>query len=196
LSNFDLSTHFDEDLIHIEKWHPDRPISCVYYDPDKDLRFVKRFLCEVTTDKMVSYLPEVENVRLDVVSTAYKPEVTIIFNKLLKATKNLPDKVVELSEFIEVKGMKAIGNQLTKLKTKEIQLNGPIEGTEPWPEPEKQIAPENDDDETTDTEFEQINAPDDDAPFEIEWTVGDVKKDEDAKNEDENRDEPPQMTLF
>ncbi|MFN5878038.1 MAG: DNA gyrase/topoisomerase IV subunit A, partial [Flavobacteriales bacterium] len=49
LSNFDLSNHFDEDMIHIEKWHPERPISTVYFDVEKELHFVKRFLCEVTT---------------------------------------------------------------------------------------------------------------------------------------------------
>jgi topoisomerase IV subunit A len=56
LSNFDLATHFEEDLVHIEKWHPEHPISCVYYDPEKDLHFVKRFLCEVTSDKLVLVL--------------------------------------------------------------------------------------------------------------------------------------------
>jgi len=56
LSNFDLSNHFDEDMIHIEKWHPERPISTVYFDVEKELHFVKRFLCEVTTDKKVSFI--------------------------------------------------------------------------------------------------------------------------------------------
>ncbi|MFN5734447.1 MAG: DNA gyrase/topoisomerase IV subunit A, partial [Flavobacteriales bacterium] len=32
LSSFDLSNHFDEDMVHLEKWIPRRPISCVYYD--------------------------------------------------------------------------------------------------------------------------------------------------------------------
>ena len=45
LTNFDLSTHFDDDLIHIEKWHPERPLSVVYYDAEKDLHYCKRFLC-------------------------------------------------------------------------------------------------------------------------------------------------------
>jgi topoisomerase IV subunit A len=173
LSNFDLATHFDEDLVHIEKWHPERPISCVYYDPEKDMHFVKRFTCEITTDKLVSYLPEVEGVRLDVVSTAYQPKVTIVYNKLLKATKNLPDKEINLVDFIEVKGMKAIGNQLTKLKTKEIQLIGPIEGEEPWPETKSP---------------EVSNAADDEAPFEVEWDLTDDK--------DDNEDEAGQAKLF
>ena len=51
LTNFDLSSHFDDDLIHIEKWHPERPLSVVYYDAEKDLHYCKRFLCEVTSDK-------------------------------------------------------------------------------------------------------------------------------------------------
>jgi topoisomerase IV subunit A len=178
LSNFDLATHFDEDLVHIEKWHPEHPISCVYYDPERDLHFVKRFLCEVTSDKLVSFLPEVEGARMDVVSTAYQPKINIVYNKLLKATKNLPDKEVNLAEFIDIKGMKAIGNQLTKLKTKEIQLIGPIEGDEPWPEPEKPI------------ELEVGNAPvgDDETPFEIEWDLGKESEDDDEDKE--------QMKLF
>ncbi|MFZ9027833.1 MAG: DNA gyrase/topoisomerase IV subunit A [Crocinitomicaceae bacterium] len=134
LSGFDLSMHFDDDMVHIEKWHPDRPITAVYYDGEKEMHYVKRFLCEVTSDKRVSFISESEGSELDVVSTAYKPKARIVFNKLLKATKNLPDKVVELEEFIDVKGMKAQGNQLTKLKVKEILLEHEIEGDEPWPE--------------------------------------------------------------
>ena len=38
---------------------------------------------------------------------AFDPEVTVVFNKQLKETKNLPDKIIQLGDFIEVKGMKA-----------------------------------------------------------------------------------------
>ena len=68
-------------------------------------------------------------------STAYQPEVTLVFNKQLKETKNLPNKVIQLDEFIEVKGMKAQGNQLTKYKVKEVLLNHDIQKSkEPWPD--------------------------------------------------------------
>lgn len=136
LSTFDLATHFDEDMIHIEKWVPDRPISAVYYDGDKDLHYVKRFTCEITSDKRVSYISESEGSYLDCVSTAYRPVVRIVYNKLLKETKNLPDNEVALADFIDVKGMKAQGNQLTKLKVKEVVLTHAIEGAEPWPDEE------------------------------------------------------------
>ena len=147
LSNFDLANHFDEDMILIEKWHPNRPISAVYYDSEKDMHFVKRFLCEVTSDKKVSFISEGEGSYMDVASTAYRPNIKIIYNKLLKETKNLPDNEIQLADFIEIKGMKAQGNQLTKLKVKEIVLTQPLEGEETWPVEEKPLKLEDDDSE-------------------------------------------------
>ena len=134
LSSFDLANHFDEDMIHIEKWIPRRPISAVYYDAEKEMHYVKRFLCEVTSDKKVSFISEAEGSFLDVVSTSYRPEVRVVFNKLLKETKNLPDNVFNIADMIDVKGLKAQGNQVTKFKVKEITLNHEIDGGEPWPE--------------------------------------------------------------
>ena len=134
LSSFDLSNHFDEDMVHLEKWNPHRPISCVYFDAEKEINFVKRFTCEVMSDKRVSFISESEGSYLQVVSTAYRPEIRVVFNKQLKETKNLPDQVMNLADLIDVKGMKAQGNQVTKMKVKEIVLTHEIaEGKEPWP---------------------------------------------------------------
>ena len=138
LSSFDLATHFDEDIIHIEKWIQDRPISAVYYDAEKELHYVKRFTCEITQDKRVGFITEAPGSYLDVVSTAFRPEARIVFNKLLKETKNLPDQILNLADLIDVKGMKAQGNQVTKMKVKEIVLTHPIdESPEPWPQAEE-----------------------------------------------------------
>jgi topoisomerase-4 subunit A len=177
LTNFDLSNHFDEDMIHIEKWHPDRAISAVYFDAEKELHFVKRFLCEITSDKKVSFIGEAEGSYMDVVSTAYKPIAKIIYNKLLKETKNLPDNEIEIADFIDVKGMKAQGNQLTKLKVKEVVLTHSIEGEEPWPE----------DDIQPDTEVDDDDDPDDSGDdgssdgTTVEWDL--TKKDEDNEGQ-------------
>ena len=180
LSNFDLSNHFDEEMIHIEKWHPHRALSTVYYDAEKDLHFVKRFLCEVTSDKKVSFISEGEGSYMDVVSTAYRPMIKIIYNKLLKETKNLPDNELQIADFIDVKGMKAQGNQLTKLKVKEIVLTHSIEGEEPWPEDEISAEPELEEEEGGEGE----DAENEGGGPTIEWDM--------TKNEDDE----DQMTLF
>jgi topoisomerase-4 subunit A len=184
LTNFDLSNHFDEDMIHIEKWHPDRPLSAVYYDAEKDLHFVKRFLCEVTSDKKVSFISESEGSYLDTVSTAYRPNVRIVYNKLLKETKNLPDNEIQLADFIDVKGMKAQGNQLTKLKVKEIVLTHPIEGDEPWPADIVEELPETADGEDSQEGF--ISEEEGGGPT-MEWDLTKKIEDEDDKD---------QMSLF
>ncbi len=179
LSTFDLANHFDEDMVHIEKWVPDRPISTVYYDAEKELHFVKRFCCEITSDKRVSFISEAEGSQMDCVSTAFQPKVRIVYNKLLKETKNLPDNEVALADFIDVKGMKAQGNQLTKLKVKEIVLTHPIEGDEPWPEDETlELAGELADD------MEE----DEDGATTIEWDL--------TKGDDDSVEESDQPTLF
>lgn len=179
LSSFDLSNHFDEDMVHLEKWNPHRPISCVYFDAEKEINFVKRFTCEVMSDKRVSFISESEGSYLQVVSTAYRPEIRIVFNKQLKETKNLPDQVLNLADLIDVKGMKAQGNQVTKMKVKEILLTHEIaEGKEPWPA--------------------------DEVPFEVE---GNISIDEDGEASDvatdgsiewdlTKKDEDDQPTLF
>jgi topoisomerase-4 subunit A len=179
LSSFDLATHFDEDMLHIEKWIQDRPITTVYFDAEKDMHFVKRFLCEVTSDKRVSFISEGAGSYMDLVSTAYRPEAKIVYNKLLKETKNLPDNVVNLADMIDVKGMKAQGNQMTKLKVKEIILTHAIEeGKEPWPQVEV-VVTETEDIDVIESEEEG------DSPT-MEWDL--------TKKEDD--EDPDQMKLF
>jgi topoisomerase-4 subunit A len=174
LSSFDLATHFDEDMIHIEKWSQDRAISTAYYDAEKDMHYVKRFVCEIMTDKRVSFISESEGSSMHAVSTSYRPELKIVYNKLLKETKNLPDNIVNIADLIEVKGMKAQGNQLTKLKVKEIVLTHEIDGGEPWPEEVIVESP------AVDT------ISDEDAPT-IEW---------DLTNDKKSDDDDPQISIF
>ena len=55
LSGFELATKFGEGLIHIEKWHPERPIACVYWNQEKEMYYVKRFLAESSTKPVLLY---------------------------------------------------------------------------------------------------------------------------------------------
>jgi topoisomerase-4 subunit A len=166
LTNFDISNHFDDDLIHVEKWHPDRPLSVVYYDGEKELHYVKRFVIETRSDKKISFISEHENSKMDVVSTGFDPVIKIIYNKRLKETKDLPDKEVHLADFIDVKGVKSLGNQLTKLKVKEIELTHPIAGGTPWPTDESDAKANEIENQITD----------DEEPIEMEWDMTDKKK--------------------
>ena len=219
ISGFELSNKFDDDLVLIEKWHPSRALSCIYWNPKKDLYFVKRFLVEVTT-KIYSFIDE--GCELSLVAIDYNPKVKISFNKRLKETKDLEDKTVSLNEIVDVKGDKAKGNQLTRLKVKDIALMD-VEPGDEWPiedvhmekpnvienvqdssnvENIQEIPSENisksGDEQITDldknNELEkQENIKIDtksESPVEMEWDVDSIP------NEDEDLDEDGQMKIF
>lgn len=121
LTGFDLSTHFDDHMIHLEKWVPQKPVSAVYYDGDKECWFVKRFLVEAST-KAVKFISEDEHSRLGLASTLHFPQARLRFNKKFKKTRDKEDEIVNLWEFISVKGLKAIGNKLSPLPVTEVFL--------------------------------------------------------------------------
>lgn len=137
LYGFDLATHFDEEMLHIEKLNPNKPISAVYYDGEKKQFNVKRFLVEIT-DRKVCFITEHEDSYLEIMSTDWKPVIEIVFNKV-KGKQKDPEQVL-IEEFIAVKGLKAIGNKLSNDKVKMINLLESL--------PADEMEEEEDDDET------------------------------------------------
>lgn len=128
----ELSTHFDEDMIILEKWNPNKPISAIYYDGEKDRYYVKRFLVE-NENKEEIFISEHDKSQLEIVSTDWKPMAEVVFAKV-KGEQKEPIQV-NLEEFIAVKGIKALGNQLTTDKVKQINLLEPL----PFEEPVEEI---------------------------------------------------------
>lgn len=124
----ELTTHFDEDMIVLEKWHPKKPISAIYYDGEKERYFIKRFLIE-NENKEETFITEHEKSQLEIVSTDWRPVAEVIFAKHKGIQKD--NQTVDLEQFIAVKGIKAIGNQLTTDKIKQINLLEPLPYEEP-----------------------------------------------------------------
>ena len=119
----ELSTHFDEDMVVLEKWIPNKPISAIYYDGEKERYYVKRFLVE-TEGKEESFITEHPNSQLEIVATDYRPVAELIFTKVKGVQKE--NQTVDIESFITVKGFKALGNQLTADKLKQVNLLEPL----------------------------------------------------------------------
>ncbi|MFM9989054.1 DNA gyrase/topoisomerase IV subunit A [Flavobacterium sp.] len=115
----ELTTHFDEDMVVLEKWHPKKPVSAIYYDGEKERYYVKRFLVE-NENKEEIFITEHEKSQLEIVSTDWRPVAEIIFTKVKGVQKE--NQTIDLEQFIAVKGIKAIGNQLTTDKLKQVNL--------------------------------------------------------------------------
>ena len=150
----ELSTHFDEDMVVLEKWIPNKPISAIYYDGEKERYYVKRFLVE-TEGKEESFITEHPNSQLEIVATDYRPVAELIYNKVKGVQKE--NQTVDIESFIAVKGFKALGNQLTTDKLKQVNLLTPL----PYELPEEIVPEKLEDDGETEISDEDIQSDED-----------------------------------
>ncbi|MGB1444729.1 MAG: DNA gyrase/topoisomerase IV subunit A [Flavobacteriaceae bacterium] len=113
-----MELHFDQVPEILERWVNNKPITAVYYDPEKARYFIKRFLIE-NENKEDNFVKE--SGELIYVGTECRPVLEIEFVKP-RGADPLPNKVINVEEFISVKGYKAMGNQLSDKKIKSIRL--------------------------------------------------------------------------
>ena len=116
----EITAHFDEDMIVLEKWIPNKPISAIYFDGEKEKHYVKRFLIENENREDV-FISEHASSVLDIVSTDWRPVAKVSFAKD-RGKERREDQIIDFEQFISVKGVSALGNQLTKLKVNQIDL--------------------------------------------------------------------------
>ncbi len=117
----DLSMHFPDDMIILEKADRSRPISVVYFNTKKNIYFIKRFVLGLLKGEQ-KYVDVSKNIQVELVSTDWKPVIELV----IKNGKVLNRDQINVSDFISIKGIKAIGNQLSKKQLKEINLLDPI----------------------------------------------------------------------
>ena len=124
LLSFDLSNRFDDEYLILEKWKPQQPISCIYYDGEKKIYFIKRFLLENTPNFQTFMSSEHPKSFIEFVGTSDGCSAEIIFAKD-KSGKEKEPETVNIDDFIAIKGIKSIGNQFVKDKIKSININIP-----------------------------------------------------------------------
>ena len=125
----ELTTHFSDDMIILEKWTPKKPISAIYFDGKKEKYYAKRFLIE-NKSKQEIFISENKGSFLELVSTDWRPVFEIVFSKLRNKEQRPSQKII-FDEFISVKGIKAQGNQLTSHKLKQVNILEPLEYVQP-----------------------------------------------------------------
>ncbi|MGB5700936.1 DNA gyrase/topoisomerase IV subunit A [Muriicola sp.] len=127
----DIIMRFDDDMIVLEKWIPAKPITAIYWEGEKELFYIKRFLIE-NPDKDETIITTHPKSYLEKIFTDHRPMAELVFAK--KRGQERKDSLqLDLEEFIGIKGITAMGNQLTKEKVLEINAMPPL----PYEEPEK-----------------------------------------------------------
>ncbi len=131
LTSFDLTNHFDDKMLLIQKYKPEQVYSVVYYEGKSKNYYIKRFVFEQQViGKQVSFISEENGSKLILISAATQPVVKV---DQLKGKTLIPETIeINLADAIDVKGMKAQGNRLSPHEVKTIELIA-----EPEPEEEE-----------------------------------------------------------
>ncbi|MEX2589797.1 MAG: DNA gyrase/topoisomerase IV subunit A [Chitinophagales bacterium] len=113
LTNYELTNRYQlEEVEILEKFNPDHPVSVVHYDSEKKNYFVKRFLIETTSlNHRLGFISEGRNSKMVFASTKKNP--TVEFSSERGKSKIKETEIVNLEEFIDVKGWKSLGNRLS-----------------------------------------------------------------------------------
>ncbi|MBO7427901.1 MAG: DNA gyrase/topoisomerase IV subunit A, partial [Paludibacteraceae bacterium] len=127
LSGFEDTNHFDEDVMIVEKFDPEKIWTVALFDANEGFKYLKRFRFEVTS-KRQNFIGENPKSVMLLITDTYYPRLKLVFGG--KDAHREPLEI-DADEFIGVKGMKAKGK---RLHTWEIQK---VEELEPLRFPEK-----------------------------------------------------------
>jgi topoisomerase IV subunit A len=170
LYNYDLSNHFDDNILAIEKYDPGKVLSVIYYDGEQKFYYVKRFEIDETEGKRIHFIGDHPENKLVSVTWVRYPRFELEFGGKNSEREN---EIIEVSEFIGVKSWKAKGKRMSNYQVENIKELEPVlkdEDDKPEAVAEVEGKPEND-------EFIDFDT----LPFEIKKGA---------------KEDPSQMSLF
>ncbi len=167
LYNYDLSNHFGQDILVIEKFNKHKILSAVYYDTEQKFYYIKRFEIEEIEGKLFGFIGENPDNKLISITWVHYPRLELEFGGKNSEREN---EIIEVAEFIGVKSWKAKGKRVSNYEVDNIKEIEPV------------VKDEDDKPEPEESEIEKTKSVDD-IPFEINR----------PKKDDEN---PNQMSLF
>jgi len=116
--SFELTTHFADDVLRVEKFDPEKIWTVALFDADQKFPYLKRFPLE-ESKKEVSFLGENPHSRMLLLMDDYYARLQVNFNAGADGSVVEP-MVVDADEFIGIKSLKAKGKRLTTLDVESI----------------------------------------------------------------------------
>ena len=124
LTGYDLQTHFDDDMVHIEKFDARKIVTVVYLDGEQKRYYLKRF--QIAEDTVLNrkylFIPESKGSKMILFTLDYLPRIEM---ELVKKDGN-EIEIVLAADFIAVKGYKAKGKRLSSKDIKKVKLIEPL----------------------------------------------------------------------
>jgi len=128
-ATFDLTNHFEENILVIEKFRPGKVYSAIYWDAEQKFYYLKRFTIE-ESEKPQCFINEDPESKLISLTEVEYPRFEIKFGGKHKTRDN---EIIEVAGFIGVKSFKAKGKRLTSFMVENIQEIEPVVKSESKP---------------------------------------------------------------
>ena len=180
INDLDLNKKYDASkIMYIHKFDPEKAISAVYHEGEKSWTMVKRFQVETSTlDQKFNFITEVSGSKLYYATQ----EEGIVVKYSYKKGGSKEEEELDLDDFIDVKGWKALGNKLGDYKI--LKINELEKESE---EDEKHTSPKAD----VIDDVEEVETPSEDESVEKAPSQDELKKDTKAKgaNDDKKDDD-------
>lgn len=144
LYNFDLSNHFDPDILTIEKFDSEKILSVVYYDAEQKYYYVKRFEIDEVEGKRIRFIGDNQANKLISITWVRYPRFEIEFGGKHSEREN---EIIEVAEYIGIKSWKAKGKRLSNYKIENVKEVEPVvkdEDQKPNPDDDDGNGPESD----------------------------------------------------
>ena len=171
LTNFDVSNHYENNILRIEKYQPDKVWTVVLYDADQQgYPYLKRFVVEASKRKQ-NFLGENANSQLLILTDTVYPLIKVVFGGNDAYREPME---IDAEQFIAVKGFKAKGKRISTWTI------GSIEELEPQRFPEPEETEEAEDTEETE-EAEITDEGDEQETSDSPETPSDIYKEEDGQ---------------
>jgi topoisomerase-4 subunit A len=122
IAGFDLSNHFEDNILIIEKYRSGKVYSVIYWDAEQKYYYVKRFTIE-ESEKPLCFINEDPESKLISLTEVEYPRFEIYFGGKHKGRDN---EIIEVAEFIGVKSYKAKGKRMTSYMVENIQEIEPV----------------------------------------------------------------------
>jgi hypothetical protein len=147
-TDFELSNHYEDNVVVLEKFDSEKIWTAVLYDADQqNYPYLKRFYFEASTKKQ-NYLGENPKSLPVILSSQVYSRIKVTFGGADDFRAPLE---IEATDFIGIKGIKAKGKRLTTFTV------GEITELEPTRQPEISEERDEEDEEFSDTEEEDLD---------------------------------------
>ena len=130
ITGYELSQHFPDETVRVEKYEPDRIYALCYYDAEQKYYYLKRFTAEAS-ERMQFFLDEEGTAEFVAMTGAAGTKLRIAYKG---AHASRPADEIDVDEFIGVKSHRAKGKRLTTYEVDSLAFIEPEPPTEAEPD--------------------------------------------------------------